>query len=100
MIKYFLHDGRTFICPHYAGSSDLHQMLDFAREAGVDAMNKAGTQHAIYGVKKYDRESGLLIEADIYCPAVLLDDDEFYRRTEAEYREYPGCYILAAHAHK
>ena len=43
MIKYFLHDGRTFICPHYAGSSDLHQMLDFAREAGVDAMNKAGT---------------------------------------------------------
>lgn len=100
MIRYYFHDGGMFIVPHYAGASDLQQMIDLARTAAVEAMNKAGAAHAVYAVKRYDKETGQLTEADIYAPAVILDDDEFYKRTDAEAKEHPGCYILAAHAHK
>ena len=100
MIKYFLHDGSVYIVPHYAGATDLHQMIELARRAAVEAMTQACAAHAVYAVKHYDKETGLLCEADIYCPAVVLDDDEFYKRTEAEVKKHPGCYILAAHAHK
>ena len=99
MIRYFFHDGSLFVYPHYAGATDLQQMIDLARAAAVEAMTKAGAAHAVYAVKRYDKETGLLCEADIYCPAVVLDDDEFYKRTDAEAKEHPGCYILAAHAH-
>lgn len=100
MIRYFYHDGGTYIVPHYAGATELHQMIELARQAAVEAMNAASAAHAVYAVKHYDRETGAMAEADIYCPAVVLDDDEFYKRTEAEAKEHPGCYILAAHAHK
>lgn len=100
MIRYFYHDGSLYLVPHYTNASDLAAMINLARQAAVEAMAEAGAAHAVYAVKRYHPETGDLCEAEIYCPAVVLDDANFYKRTEAETKEHPGCYILAAHAHK
>ena len=99
-MKCFLHNGRMYIEPFFTNARELQSMIGQCREAAVKAMREAGAAHAVYGVKKYDQETGALSEADLYCPAVLLDDDEFYARTDAEAIKYPGCLILALHAMK
>ena len=68
--------------------------------SAVEAMKEAGVAHAVYAVKKYDPESGALSQVDMYAPAVLLDDNDFYSRTDAEAKANPGCIILASHAKK
>lgn len=52
-------------------------------------MTESGAAHAIFGVKHYDPETGALLEADIYAPAVLLDEDEFTERTDAQVQKSP-----------
>ncbi len=97
-IQYFLHDGGQYVVPHYAGETDLHTMIDLCRNAAVEEMKEARAAHAVYAEKRYHQGTHLLREVDLYCPAVLLDDAEFQRRTDDEYKDDPGCYILAAHA--
>lgn len=97
-IRYFFHDGSTYIVPHYTNASALAEMLNLAREAAYQAMTESGSAHAVYGVKHYDPETGVLSEADIYAPAVLLDEDQFTERTDAQAQKSPGCLILALHA--
>ena len=99
-IRYFFHDGGTYIVPHYTNASDLASMISLAREAAHRDMKEIGADHAIDGVKHYDPETGLVCEADIYAPAVLLNDAEFEERTTAQAKESPGCLILALHAMK
>lgn len=94
-MKCFLHDGRVFIEPFFTNASELQSLIGQCREAAYKAMNEAGAAHAVYGVKRYDPETGALTEADLYRPAVLLDDAEFDARTAAESAKYPGCLILA-----
>ena len=97
-MKYFFHDGSLFVPQHETSASGLAEMIDLARTAAVDDMKKAGARHAIFAVKHYDQETGELCEADIYCPAVVLDDAEFQHRTDDQMQDSPGCYILAVHA--
>ena len=97
-IRYFFHDGSTYIVPHYTNAAALSEMLNLAREAAYQAMTESGSAHAVYGVKHYDPETGVLSEADIYVPAVLLDEDQFTERTDAQVQKSPGCLILALHA--
>lgn len=99
-IKYFVHDGSLFIVPHYIDAGGLADIFARVRAQAVQDMEQARVKHAVYGVKHYDPESGALVEADIYAPAVLLDDAEFHRRTADMYQDHPGCIILAAHNHK
>ena len=99
-IRYFFHDGGMYIVPHYTNAADLATMINLAREAAHRDMVEAGADHAVYGVKKYDPETGQLCGADIYAPAVILNDAEFEERTTAQAREHPGCLILALHAMK
>lgn len=98
MIRYFFRDGSAHAAPHYAGARDLHRMIEQARRAAAEEMARAGTSHAVYAVKRYDPETDAVEEAVIYCPAVALDDDEFYKRTEEEAKKNPGSLILALHA--
>lgn len=98
MIRYYLHDGRTFIVPYYATPAELADMFKQAGSMARKAMTEAGAAHAIYGTKSYDRETGELEEADIYAPAVVLDDAEFDRRTAEHSKDHPGDMILAVHA--
>lgn len=97
-IRYFFHDGSTYIVPHYTNAAALAEMLNLAREAAYQAMTESGSAHAVYGVKHYDPETGVLSEADIYAPAVLLDEDQFTERTDAQAQKSPGCLIHALHA--
>lgn len=97
-IKYFIHDGGTYLIPHYASVSNLRIMLDLARTAAYRSMSESGAAHAVYGVKHYDAETGALSKVDIYSPAVLLNDDAFYERTDDQAKGSPGCLILALHA--
>lgn len=60
-IRYFFHDGSTYIVPHYANASALAEMLNLAREAAYQAMTESGAAHAIFGVKHYDPETGALL---------------------------------------
>lgn len=99
-IKYFIHDASVYLVPHYTNASDLATMLNLARKAAHKSMTESGADHAVYGVKHYDPETGLLCRADIYAPAVLLDEAEFIKRTDAQAQESPGCYILALHARR
>ena len=99
-IKYFIHDGSTYLIPHYTNASGLASMLDEARRAAYQDVIKSGVEHAIYGVKHYDLKSDNVVEVDIYAPAVLLDEAEFTKRTDAQIQKSPGCCILALHARK
>ena len=107
-IKYFVHDSSIYLVPHYALPAELPGIINKLREAAeskrreaaVEAMKEAGVAHAVYAVKKYDPESGALSQVDMYAPAVLLDDNDFYSRTDAEAKANPGCIILASHAKK
>lgn len=100
-IKYFFHDDYSvYLVPHYTNASDLATMLNLAREAAHKSMMESGTDHAVYGVKHYDPKTGDVVMADIYCPAVLLSEAEFNKRTDAQIQESPGCYILALHARR
>lgn len=97
-IKYFIHDGSTYLVPHYTNASGLASMLDEVRRAAYQDMAKSNADHAIYGVKHYDPKTGDVVKADIYTPAILLDEAEFTKRTDAQMQKSPGCYILALHA--
>lgn len=99
-IKYFVHAGSVYLVPHYTNDPGLAAMLDEARQTASKDMAKNGAVHAIYGVKHYDPETGDVVKADIYAPAVLLDEAEFTLRTDAQMQESPGCCILALHARK
>lgn len=99
-IKYFIHDGSTYLIPHYTNASGLASMLDEARRAAYQEMATSGAEHAIYGVKHYDPKGGNVVEADIYAPAVLLGEAEFTKRTDAQMQKSSGCCILALHARK
>ena len=99
-ITYYVHDGAVYLVPHYALPAEIPGIINECREAAVEAMKKAEAAHAVYAVKKYGGEDGALSRVDLYVPAVLLDDDDFYERTDAEAKEHPGCLILALHAMK
>lgn len=99
-IMYFFHDGSTYLVPRYTNVSGLAVMLDEARRAAYLDMTKSGADHAVYAVKHYDPKTGDVVKADIYAPAVLLNEAEFTKRTDAQMHESPGCYILALHARK
>lgn len=94
-IKYFVHDGSVYLVPHYTNAPGLAAMLDEARQTAFKDMTKSRAVHAIYGPK-----TGDVVKADIYAPAVLLNEAEFTRRTDAQMQESPGCCILALHARK
>lgn len=99
-IMYFFHDGSTYLVPHYTNVSGLAVMLDEARRAAYLDMTKSSADHAVYAVKHYDPKTGDVVKADIYAPAVLLNEAEFTKRTDTQMHESPGCYILALHARK
>ena len=97
MIEYTIHEQSPYIQPHYSDDQGtIENFLNLARSAAIDALESSKAKHAIYGVKFYD-EHFLLCKADIYCPAILLDDNEFAKRTDAQFRDSPNCYILAVH---
>lgn len=97
MIKVWYHDGATYLTPSYATPKELAELFSNAGHAALTAMKEAGAAHAIYGTRSYDRETGKLFEANVYAPAVLLDDAEFYKRTEEHLKDHPGDLILAHH---
>lgn len=97
MIKVWYHDGATFLTPHYATPKELAELFSKAGHEARKAMKDAGAAHAIYGTRSYDPATGTLIEADVYAPAVLLDEDEFYKRVDAHLAGHPADRILAHH---
>ena len=99
-IKYFYHDGSTHLVPHYTDASALAILIDEARKAAYQNMKKVGADHAVYAVIHHNPETGDIADADVYWPAVLLNDAEFTKRTDAQMRESLGCYIFALHARK
>ena len=99
-IKYLIHDGSTYLDTHYTNAANLASMLDNVRRSAYLDMVESNADHAIYGVKHYDPKTGDVVKADIYTPAVLLNEAEFTKRTDAQMRQSPGCYILALHARK
>lgn len=70
-----------------------------APRPATGAREAASAAHAVYAVKVYGPD-GDLDHVDVYDPPVLLDDQEFDRRTAAEYEAHPGCVIYASHAHE
>lgn len=98
MIKYYLHDGSVYIVPQYASPQEYATLMSVARRSAYDDMEKSQKDHAIFGVRHYDRVTGDIESVDVYIPAVVLDDKEFDRRTKAQMKKSPGCYIQAVHA--
>lgn len=76
-IKYFIHDSSVYLVPRYTNTSDLAVMLNSARKAAYKCMMESNSDHAVYGVKHYAPDTGVVVKADIYAPAVLLDEVEF-----------------------
>ena len=99
-VRYFIHDGSVWLTPHYALPAEIPDIIDECRKVAVEAIKESNAAHVVYAVKIYDGEDGALSRVDLYIPGVLLDDDEFDKRTSAETKEHPGCIILASHARK
>lgn len=97
MIKIWYHDGATLLVPHYTTPKELSQIFSEAGYMALKAMKEKGAAHAIYGTRSYDRNTGALLEVDVYFPPVLLDEKEFYKRVEAHLAEHLGDLILAHH---
>lgn len=97
MIKYYVHGPSVYVVPHWRNTKDFVRELTEYGRAARRSMEAAGARHAVYAVKVYDQAGGL-DHVDVYDPPVLLDDQEFDRRTAAEYEKHPGCVIYAAHA--
>jgi hypothetical protein len=97
--KYFVIGDSPYITPHYALMSKLQSMLAEVRAEAVKSMRGADAAHCVYAVRIYGGPdgSGELEQVDFYSPAVLLNDFDFYSRTEAEMKDHPGCIICAAH---
>lgn len=96
-MKVWYHNGATFLNPIYASWQEASRWLSEAGHEARKAMKEAGADHAVYGTRSYDPETGSLIEVDIYAPAVLLNEEEFERRIAAHLAEHPGDLILAHH---
>ena len=96
-MKVWYHNGATFINPIYASRQEALRWLNEAGQEARKAMSEANTDHAVYGTRSYDPESGELVEASIYAPAVLLSEEEFESRIAAHLAEHPGDLILAHH---
>lgn len=96
-IEYFIHDGSAHLEPRHTNVSGLALLLNEARHAAQQDMEKSGAEHAIYGVKHYDLGNSGTLKVDIYIPAVLLNEGEFVKRTDMQMQKSPGCYILALH---
>jgi hypothetical protein len=98
-IMYFVHDTSRYTVPHYMALSQLPAELREMEKLARESMDKAGTAHAVYAVKKYTADDEIE-EVDFYIPPVCLDDEDFYKRTDAEVKKHPGCLIYAVHARK
>lgn len=96
-MKVFYHNGAMFINPIYASRQEALRWLNEAGHEAKKAMTEANADHAIYGTRSYDLESGDLTEVSIYAPAVLLTEEEFENRIAAHLAEHPGDLILAHH---
>lgn len=82
-IKAWVHDGSLYMWPHYLWDVDVEKYIADWRESVFQQAKEKNADHFIYATKTYD-EDGNLIEIDLYAEA--LDDDEFYKRTDAEYK--------------
>ena len=96
-MKVWYHNGATFINPIYASRQEATLWLSEAGREARKGMKAAGADHAVYGTKSYDPESGELVEVSIYAPAVLLSEEEFESRIAAHLTDHPGDMILAHH---
>ena len=96
-MKVWYHNGATFNNPVHTTTKEATRWLNVAGHEAKRVMDEAGAAHAVYGTKRYDPESGDLIEVSIYDPAVLLNDEKFERRISAHLAEHPGDLILAYH---
>lgn len=97
-VKFFVRGASRYIEPHYMLLSQLPAELAQLEQIARTAMAQAKASHAVYAVKHYD-QSGEIERVDFYDPPVCLNDADFYERTEAEAKSYPGCMIYAVHAH-
>lgn len=95
-IMYFVHGESIYTFPHYMTLAQLPSELSALEKLAREAMYKAGASHAVYAVKKYT-EDGEVNRVDFYNPPVCLDDEEFYKRTDAEVKKNPNCLIYAVH---
>ena len=96
-MKVFYHNGAIFIYPIYASRKEALAWLTEAGKGARREMDEARADHAVYGTRSYDPESGDLTEVSIYSPAILLNDAEFESRIAAHLAEHPGDMILAHH---
>lgn len=96
-MKVWYHNGAIFINPIHTTCKEALTWLTEAGKGARREMDEARADHAVYGTKRYDPETGDLIEVSIYAPAVLLNDAEFERRIAAHLAGHPGDLILAHH---
>ena len=81
MIKAFIHDGRILLTPHYLDSlKDVEKYVKDWKTAVFPTAKSINADHFIYAVKKYDDDSGEMIELHLH--QTPLDDGEFLKRTK------------------
>lgn len=100
MIKYYVHGESVYITPQWRNKQDFARELTEYGKKVAEKRADAGAAHAVYAVKVY-AEDGSVDHVDVYDPPVLLDDQEFTKRTAAvEAENKHGCIIYASHAHE
>lgn len=98
MINYNIHWKDHIEYHKSEDQGSVEQLLTLARNVAVDALKKSNKSHAIYGIKYYDPVYRIPKIVDIYNPAILLDDEEFTERVDAQHKYFPDSHIVAAHS--
>lgn len=60
----------------------------------LQTLNPGDCKHAVYAMKTYEDEN--LKDVRIYEDVVLLDDDEFYKRTDEAWNNHDGGVLIYA----
>ena len=94
----FIHDGNVYCFPHQMRMPEINEWLRVLHTAAAKALKDTGSDHCIYATKTY--EGGELDEVNLYESLVLLDDDEFDKRTGEFLKEHPDSVVYAVHALK
>lgn len=92
-------DGTQLISGYPMDIKEAFELVSQYHVAALDMMKHDNADHAIYAVR-YFNKGGDLYALHLYRTPVLLDDSEFYKRTEEYGKAHPTALINAIHNHR
>lgn len=83
-VKLWIHDGRLYMTPHWITEKGIPDGIKYWGDSVKEFAKEKNKKHCVYATKEVDK-TGHTVEVNYY--AVCLDDDDFFKRTDAVYED-------------